>query len=106
MTGVMADVAQSRAAGVPSEVVKLVAYVRHVQPTYDRAELRRARVQVDYGQCIRTRVGSAVKCHHIRDLLGRGLGGVVGCAVEGRVGGHGCAASSSNPDYLYGHYRE
>jgi hypothetical protein len=79
--------AQRRRAGVPAEVVQLVADVRHVQPADGRAVRRRAGLQVDDGQRVgpRVAIGARVERDDVGKLLGRRLRRQTGRGVERRM---------------------
>ena len=82
--------AQRRGAGVPAEVVQLVADVGHVEPADDLAVGRRAGLEVEDRQ----RVGRAVavRARVQRDDVGEGLG-----RRAGRDGGGGVEAGIRSP---------
>src|SRR5205085_2116903 len=79
--------AQGAGAGVPAEVVQLVADVRHVDAPDDRAVGRRAGGEVDHRDAVGTAV--AVRAHverrDVGELLCRTGDGTGGGGVEGRV---------------------
>jgi len=68
-----ADVTR-RGAGVPPEVVELVAAVGHLHPVDDLRVAVRIGVDVHHGEeVVRVDVGADVESHHVRELLGLGL---------------------------------
>src|SRR5882757_4096064 len=82
-------------AGIPTEMVQLVALGGQVGPADDLAVARRARVDIQHGQRIRLLPGP-VEGDHVGELLGRGRGCITGAAVERRIGvwGHAGAPRS------------
>jgi len=66
--------AQAGTAGVPAEVVQLVAGPRQGRPAHDLRIGRRPGIHVDHGQAIRTRA-PRIELRHVRVLFRRGLHG-------------------------------
>jgi hypothetical protein len=90
-------VLQRARAGVPAEVVQLVADGRQVGPPDHAAVPGRLRVDVDHRERIRPLPG-AVEGDHVGQLLPRRLDRLTGAAVEGRIHGRrGLAHRVSTP---------
>jgi hypothetical protein len=77
--------AERAGAGVPAEVVQLVAEIGQLGEADHGAVAGRGRVDVDHGDRVRL-VGRAGEGGHVRELLGRRGRRVPGRAVERRVG--------------------
>ena len=79
--------AQRRGAGVPAEVVQLVAHVGHVEPADQLAVGRRALLDVEHGQRVRRAVAvrAGVERRDVRVRLGRRRGGGARGGIEARV---------------------
>ena len=80
--------AQRGRAGVPAEVVQLVADGRHVEPRPHLSVRGRPLLEVDHRQRVRSPVAVAagVERHHVRVRLGGRGGRLCRGRVEGRVG--------------------
>ena len=77
--------AEARAAGVPSEVMQLVARARHGHPADDLRIGRRLRVDVDHRQPVRA-LALGIELGHVGVPLGRGLRRQARGGIECRVG--------------------
>ncbi len=82
----MTGVAEGGAAGVPTEMVELVAGAGHVEPADHLRVVSRTRLDVDDGKRVGPGRAVAVEGGDIGQLFGRGGGGVLRRAVEGGVG--------------------
>ena len=77
--------AEVRAAGVPAEVVQLVAAVGEVGPADQPAEARAGGVGVHHAERVALAVAGGEQ-RHVGQLLGRRLGGEARGGIERRVG--------------------
>ena len=85
--------AQARAAGVPAEVVQLIAGIRHVDLVDELAVVRRVGVDVDNTDGVGLAVVVAVQHRDVCNPLRFRLRGVLGRRIEAGVGcerGHLC----------------